>query len=214
MSEQSVIDDLYNLTESDVASTTEYVYDRSQISYPQNSGSGEISGNNQDFEDSGLDLNPEGSASGVNPMGSSNEEVSLEEIPDDEMDAEQRDSISNPEGSKEASWDDVPDDEEYLDEDMSNDNEDLKNTFEESVPKKMKYKAGKRKSKKPVSKKSVVVDNNSNTIKKKVQVAAEETATQRVQVNAGYENPEIPCLGNGCSGVLLKWVLTFYGTQN
>lgn len=216
MSEQSVIDDLYNLTESDVASTTEYVYDRSRISYPQNSGSGEISGNNQDFEDSGLDLNPEGSASGVNPMGSSNEEVSLEEIPDDEMDAEQRDSISNPEGSKEASWDDVPDDEEYLDEDMSNDNEDLKNTFEEipSVPKKMKYKAGKRKSKKPVSKKSVVVDNNSNTIKKKVQVAAEETATQRVQVNAGYENPEIPCLGNGCSGVLLKWVLTFYGTQN
>ena len=215
MSEQSVIDDLYNLTESDVASTTEYVYDRSQISYPQNSGSGEISGNNQDFEDSGLDLNPEGSASGVNAMGSSNEEVSLEEIPDDEMDAEQRDSISNPEGSKEASWDDVPD-EEYLDDDMSNDNEDLKNTFEEipSVPKKMKYKAGKRKSKKPVSKKSVVVDNNSNTIKKKVQVAAEETATQRVQVNAGYENPEIPCLGNGCSGVLLKWVLTFYGTQN
>ena len=215
MSEQSVIDDLYNLTESDVASTTEYVYDRSRISYPQNSGSGEISGNNQDFEDSGLDLNPEGSASGVNPMGSSNEEVSLEEIPDDEMDAEQRDSISNPEGSKEASWDDVPD-EEYLDDDMSNDNEDLKNTSEEkpSVPKKMKYKAGKRKSKKPVSKKSVVVDNNSNTIKKKVQVAAEETATQRVQVNAGYENPEIPCLGNGCSGVLLKWVLTFYGTQN
>ena len=216
MSEQSVIDDLYNLTESDVASTTEYVYDRSRISHPQNSGSGEISGNDQDFEDSGLDLNPEGSASGVNPMGSSNEEVSLEEIPDDEMDAEQRDSISNPEGSKEASWDDVPDDEEYLDQDMSNDNEDLKNTFEEipSVPKKMKYKAGKRKSKKPVSKKSVVVDNNSNTIKKKVQVAAEETATQRVQVNAGYENPEIPCLGNGCSGVLLKWVLTFYGTQN
>ena len=215
MSEQSVIDDLYNLTESDVASTTEYVYDRSQISYPQNSGSGEISGNNQDFEDSGLDLNPEGSASGVNAMGSSNEDVSLEEIPDDEMDAEERDSISNPEGSKEASWDDVPD-EEYLDDDMSNDNEDLKNTSEEkpSVPKKMKYKAGKRKSKKPVSKKSVVVDNNSNTIKKKVQVAAEETATQRVQVNAGYENPEIPCLGNGCSGVLLKWVLTFYGTQN
>jgi len=216
MSEQSVIDDLYNLTESDVASTTEYVYDRSRISYPQNSGSGDISGNNQDFEDSGVDLNPEGSASDVNPMGSSNEEVSLEEIPDDEMDAEERDRISNPAGSKEASWGDVPDDEEYLDEDMPNDNEDLKNTFEEkpSVPKKMKYKAGKRKSKKPVSKKSVVVDNNSNTIKKKVQVAAEETATQRVQVNAGYENPEIPCLGSGCSGVMLKWVLTFYGTPN
>lgn len=217
MSEQSVIDDLYNLTESDVASTTEYVYDRSRISYPQNSGSGEISDNDHDFGDSGLDLNPEGSASGEDPMGSANEGVPSEENPDDDdMDAEERDSISNPAGSRGTSWDGVPDDEEYLDEDISNDNEDLKDTFEEkpSVPKKTKYKAGKRKTNKPVAKKSVVVDNNSNTIKKKVQVAAEETATQRVQVNAGYENPEIPCLGNGCSGVLLKWVLTFYGTEN
>ena len=211
MSEQSVIDDLYNLTESDVASTTEYVYDRSQISHPQNSGSGDISGSDQDFGEPGLDLNPEGSASGGNPMGSANEE-----IPDDDTDAGERDRISNPARSREASWDDVPDDEEYLDEDISSDNEDLKDTFEEkpSVPKKTKYKAGKRKTKKPVAKKSVVVDNKSDTIKKKVQVAAEETATQRVQVNAGYENPEIPCLGSGCSGVLLKWVLTFYGTEN
>jgi len=216
MSEQSVIDDLYNLTESDVASTTEYVYDRSRISYPQNSGSGDISGNDQDFGDPGLDLNPQGSSSGEHPMGSGNERVYLEEIPDDDMDAEERDDISNPAELREASWDGVPDDEEYLDEDISNDNEDLKDTFEEkpSVPKKTKYKPGKRKTNKPVAKKSVVVDNNSNTIKKKVQVAAEETATQRVQVNAGYENPEIPCLGSGCSGVLLKWVLTFYGTEN
>ena len=216
MSEQSVIDDLYNLTESDVASTTEYVYDRSRISYPQNSGSGDISGNDQDFEDPGLDLNPEGSASGGNPTGSANEEASSEEIPDDDIDTEERDRISDPTGSREVSWDGVPDDAEYLDEDISSDNEDLKDTFEEkpSVPKKTKYKAGKRKTNKTVAKKSVVVDNNSNTIKKKVQVAAEETATQRVQVNAGYENPEIPCLGNGCSGVLLKWVLTFYGTEN
>ena len=216
MSEQSVIDDLYNLTESDVASTTEYVYDRSRISYPQNSGSGDISGNDQDFEDPGLDLNPEGSASGGNPIGSANEEASSEEIPDDDIDAEERDRISDPAGSREVSWDGVPDDEEYLDEDISSDNEDLKDSFEEkpSLPKKTKYKAGKRKTNKRVAKKSVVVDNNPNTIKKKVQVAAEETATQRVQVNAGYENPEIPCLGNGCSGVLLKWVLTFYGTEN
>lgn len=212
MSEQSVIDDLYNLTESDVASTTEYVYDRSRISYPQNSGSRDISGNDQDFGDPGFDLNPEGSASGGNPTGSADMEASV----DDDIDAEERDSISDPAGLREAPWDDVPDDMGYLDDDISNDNVDLKDTFEEkpSVAKKTKYKAGKRKTNKPVAKKSVVVDNNSNTIKKKVQVAAEETATQRVQVNAGYENPEIPCLGNGCSGVLLKWVLTFYGTEN
>ena len=217
MSEQSVIDDLYNLTESDVASTTEYVYDRSRISYPQNSGSGDITSNDQDFGNPGLDRNPEGSSSGENPKGSADDRVSSEEIPDDDIDAEERDDISDPAGLREASWDVLPDDKEYLDEDISNDNEDLKDTFEEtpSVHKKTKYKAGKRKTNKPVAKKSVVVDNNnSNAIKKKVQVAAEETATQRVQVNAGYENPEIPCLGNGCSGVLLKWVLTFYGTEN
>jgi len=49
---------------------------------------------------------------------------------------------------------------------------------------------------------------------KKVQVQEEETGTQRVQVNAGYENPRIACESgyNSCSGVLLKWVLTLYGT--
>ena len=49
---------------------------------------------------------------------------------------------------------------------------------------------------------------------KKVQVTEEETGTQRVQVNAGYENPKISCVkGSPCSGVLLKFVLTFYGTN-
>jgi len=49
---------------------------------------------------------------------------------------------------------------------------------------------------------------------KKVQVQEEETGTQRVQVNAGYENPRIACESgyNSCSGVVLKWVLTLYGT--
>ena len=51
---------------------------------------------------------------------------------------------------------------------------------------------------------------------KKVQVTEEETGTQRVQVNAGYENPRITCVTNynSCSGVLLKFVLTFYGTND
>ena len=49
---------------------------------------------------------------------------------------------------------------------------------------------------------------------KKVQVTEEETGTQRVQVNAGYENPKISCVsGSSCSGVLLKFVLTFRGTN-
>lgn len=49
---------------------------------------------------------------------------------------------------------------------------------------------------------------------KKVQVQEEETGTERVQVNAGYENPRIACESgyNSCSGVVLKWVLTLYGT--
>lgn len=213
MSEQSVIDDLYNLTESDVASTTEYVYDRSRISHPEGSGSGKMpAGNDEDFNDPGLDLNPEGSSSGGGyPEGSASEGVPS----DDDMDAEDRDSVPYPAGPGGTSWDGVPDDEEFLDEGISDDNDDFKDTFREkpSVLKKRKSKAGNRNM--HVAKKSVVVDNNSsNTLKKKVQVAAEETATQRVQVNAGYENPEIPCLGNGCSGVLLKWVLTFYGTEN
>lgn len=53
-----------------------------------------------------------------------------------------------------------------------------------------------------------------NNAYKKVQVTEEETGTQRVQVNAGYENPKISCVsGSSCSGVLLKFVLTFYGTN-
>jgi hypothetical protein len=48
---------------------------------------------------------------------------------------------------------------------------------------------------------------------RKVQVAEEEKATQRVQVNAGYENPEIICLGSTCSGVFLRYGLIVYGTS-
>ena len=210
MSEQSVIDDLYNLTESDVASTTEYVYDRSQISYPDGSGSGEMSGMGEGYLRD--NLNPEGSASGGIPL----EEDSDEDDDDDDMEADERDSISYPEGSSSGgiSREELLDGDEYLDDDVADNNDDVEDTFvKKPVIKKKQFRV---KNKKAPSraKKSVVVDNNSNTIKKKVQVAAEETATQRVQVNAGYENPEIPCLGSGCSGVLLKWVLTFYGTEN
>ena len=51
---------------------------------------------------------------------------------------------------------------------------------------------------------------------KKVQVQQEETGTPRVQVNAGYENPRIVCESGveNCSGVLLKWVLTLYGSYS
>ena len=48
---------------------------------------------------------------------------------------------------------------------------------------------------------------------RKVQVE-EEKATQRVQVNAGYENPEIVCLGSTCSGVFLRYSLTVHGTRD
>lgn len=49
---------------------------------------------------------------------------------------------------------------------------------------------------------------------KKVQVQAEETGVPRVQVNAGYDNPEIKCQGlETCAGVLLYWKLTFYGSD-
>ena len=121
------------------------------------------------------------------------------------MEAEERDSISYPEGSGSGgiSREEDPDDDDD-DDDVANSGDDVRDTPLEkplSVLKKKKFKAA-----------SVVLENN--TIKKKVQVAVEETATQRVQVNAGYENPEILCLGSGCSGVLLKWVLTFYGTEN
>ncbi len=55
-----------------------------------------------------------------------------------------------------------------------------------------------------------------NNAFKKVQVTEEETGTQRVQVNAGYENPKITCVSgyNSCSGVVLKFVLTFHGTND
>lgn len=210
MSEQNVIDDLYNLTESDVASTTEYVYDRSQISYPDGSGSGEMSGSDEGYPRD--NLNPEGSASGGIPL----EEGSDEDDDNDDMEADERDSISYPEGSGSGgiSREELLDGDEYLDDDVADNNDDVEDTFvKKPTIKKKKFKVKNRKA--PTrAKKSVVVENNSNTIKKKVQVAAEETAIQRVQVNAGYENPEIPCLGSGCSGVLLKWVLTFYGTEN
>ena len=49
---------------------------------------------------------------------------------------------------------------------------------------------------------------------RKVQVAMEEKATQRVQVNAGYENPEIVCLDSGCSGIVIRCELILYGTRN
>lgn len=216
MSEQSVIDDLYNLTESDVASATEYVYDRSRIAYPEGSGSGDFSGSDEDFSDPGLDLNPQESGSGREPKAYVSEGIPLEEIPDEEMDAEDRDHVSDPSDSSGTSQDDFPDDEDFIDEDTMDENNGFKDTLREtpSVLKKKKSRGRKRHSKTTFAKKSVVVNNNSNTIKKKVQVAAEETATQRVQVNAGYENPEIPCLASGCSGVLLKWVVTFYGTEN
>lgn len=212
MSEQSVIDDLYNLTESDVASTTEYVYDRSHISYPEGSTSGEMSGN----DEGALNDN-------INVVGSASGEIPREEYSDDsnydvdnDLEEDERDSISYPESSGKGGTtrEEVPDDDEFLDDGVMESDDDGEDTFaKKSMLRTKKFKAAKRRIP-SVAKKSVVVDNNSDPIKKKVQVAAEETATQRVQVNAGYENPEIPCLGSGCSGVLLKWVLTFYGTEN
>ena len=194
-----MIDDLYNLTESDVASTTEYVYDRSRIAHPEGSGSAEMSASAEGYP--GDNLNTDGSASGD----------SVDDI--DDMEDEERNSISYPEesGSGGTSHEEVSDDKEDLNAGSSDDFEYA--FLKKSVLKKTKSNPARKKTP-PVAKKSVVVDNDSNNIKKKVQVAAEETATQRVQVNAGYENPEIPCLGSGCSGVLLKWVLTFYGTEN
>lgn len=197
MSEQSVIDDLYNLTESDVASTTEYVYDRSRIAYPEVSGSGQVSGSGEGYPRDRLYV--DGSASGDN-----NEDL------DDGSQGEEQDT-SYPEGSGSGgkSREEEPDVEEDL---VTDSNNDFQRAFVKTLKKK-KFKSTNTETP-SVGKKSVLVDNNSNNIKKKVQVAAEETATQRVQVNAGYENPEIPCLASGCSGVLLKWVLTFYGTEN
>ena len=198
MSEQSVIDDLYNLTESDVASTTEYVYDRSRIAYPEVSGSEQLSGSGEGYPRDRLYT--DGSASGDN----------IEDL-DDGSQGEERDNTSCPEGS--GSGGTPREEEPGIEEDLITDsNNDFQSAFVKTFKKK-KFKSTSKETP-SVGKKSVLVDNNSNNIKKKVQVAAEETATQRVQVNAGYENPEIPCLASGCSGVLLKWVLTFYGTEN
>ena len=88
-----MIDDLYNLTESNVASTTEYVYDGSHISYPEGSGSGEMSENDEGYLRD--NLNAEGSTSGQLPS----EEDSYEDNDGGDMEAEERDSISYPEGS-------------------------------------------------------------------------------------------------------------------
>lgn len=63
------------------------------------------------------------------------------------------------------------------------------------------------------AKKTVVSRQQHSDKYKKVQVQEEETGVPRVQVNAGYQNPKIQCEGSVlCSGVLLKWVVTFYGT--
>lgn len=50
----------------------------------------------------------------------------------------------------------------------------------------------------------------------RVQVTTEETGSQRVQVNNGFQEEFVPGLnpesGRISSGVLLEWKLTFYGT--
>lgn len=222
MSEQSVIDDLYNLTESDVASTTEYIYDRSHISHPQGSGSGEISGSGEEYPKNNI---YDDGKYGLRAEVSADREISSsedfdEDDDDNNIEADERDNIlyPDPEGSESDRTfrEEVPDiDDDYLDDGVVENYDDLDDDTLVKKPaiKKAKFKGANQK-KLPMAKKSVLEDNNSYPIKKKVQVASEETATQRVQVNAGYENPEIPCLGSGCSGVLLKWVLTFYGTEN
>lgn len=152
--EESIIDDLNNLTESDVASATEFIYDRSRIEEPEFSGN---SGN----DEYGL-----GGSDGITFNGHSS----------------------------------------------LNDQHSIRNAH---MLKKKKFKASYDSSE---AKKSDIVDSHIPSVKKdstkKVQVATEVTGQQRVQVNAGYENPEIPCLQQGCSGVLLKWVLTFFGTDS
>lgn len=52
--------------------------------------------------------------------------------------------------------------------------------------------------------------------RQKVQITAEETGSQRVQVNNGFQEEFVPGLnpesGRVSSGVLLEWRLTFYGS--
>ena len=292
MSEQSVVDDLKNLTESDVASTTEYVYDRSRISRPERSGSGGdwsegMSGDDDDLSDRGGIPNRDRSGSnGYRLGGMSGDDYDLGDrsgIPDSERSGSGRDrseglsgdrrvilnqdgagSVGDPSeelsgedynlrnrrrvsnfeksdrkqisGSEDRedrswtsdtkgfgsgeSWKDMSLGEGSLDDAISGSGNNINEDFSGAKPyvvrkEKLSGKSGGKQT--PVAKKSVVTDSSSLNKKaatKKVQVATEETATQRVQVNAGYENPEIPCLSTGCSGVLLKWVINFYGTEN
>ena len=149
--EESIVDDLYNLTESDVASTTEFVYDRSRIEDPVSA----------DYPDS------DSSGSG--------------DFENFENEAYLREPYSKLRKRK-------------LNKRLAE--------FEKLVKKNVVTKKTS-KSRASTSKKDAT---------KKVQVAKQVSGTQRVQVNAGYESPEIPCLDQGCSGVLLKWVLTLYGT--
>lgn len=148
--EESIVDDLLNLTESDSASFTEYITDRSHIAKPK--------GHFNDVTNNG---NTE-SDNNAGPIYGS------------------RIKATNDNGGV------------YL---------------LGKPPRRSKTRNARARKKSTISKKNLRRKNL-----KKVQVAKQETGTQRVQVNAGYENPEITCLAQGCSGVLLKWVLTFYGT--
>ena len=150
--EESIVDDLYNLTESDVASTTEFVYDRSKIEDPAS--------NKEDPTEDDID-------SGSGDYENFEYEAFLRK-PNSKI---------------------------------------RKKKFNKRLAKFEKL--GR---KKKSSKKTFKRSKGKKDATKKVQVAKEVAGTQRVQVNAGYENPEIPCLEQGCSGVLLKWVLTLYGT--
>lgn len=167
--EENIVDDLFNLTESDSASFTEYVYDRSHISRPSN----------QDTPDTDREDTKDGSGN----TGSD----------------ETQDTGSGLYGS------------EYNNGDKGT------GVFVLGKPQKQNRfikKNMKNTNKEELSTKKNVVSKKKLVNSKKVQVAKQETATQRVQVNAGYDNPDIPCLSQGCSGVLLKWVLTFYGTYD
>lgn len=157
--EDSIVDDLFNLTQSDSASFTEYVTDRSHIAHPLDKDSEDTDNASTGNESSGSDEN--GNELYGSQVKSSNANSGV-----------------------------------YL----------LQTPQTHQKNKKHNRRAG--------VKKSTVFhkDLKKNNLKKKVQVAKQETGTQRVQVNAGYENPDIPCLAQGCSGILLKWVLTFYGT--
>lgn len=157
--EENIVDDLFNLTQSDSASFTEYVNDRSHIAHPLDKDREDTDDGSTGNESSGSDETGKGLYGSQVKSSNGNSGVYL---------------LQTPQTSKKT--------------------------------RKHYNRAG--------VKKSTVFhkDLKKNNLKKKVQVAKQETGTQRVQVNAGYENPDIPCLAQGCSGILLKWVLTFYGT--